>query len=355
MNNSSAAIRSGDRRRYAQGYEPLYSDRPSFRPGPVAPAPWTNVETGAGSIAATAADMALFLRFLLGLAEGRGGPVFSDATAAAFIADPADAPNWSADTQYGNGLARLSVDERTYLHHTGGMVSFSSSMHVDPMAGVAAFASTNVGYRFGYRPRDVTLYACRLLRVAREGGNAPTPGPTRTNVPQPARLTGEYIAASGENFEIVADGADQIAMRRDGGRNRMQSLAGPFFVCADSRFEMTGIRFEAEGEDIVRAWADGVEFARVPHNGYQPPAPPELERLAGIYESDDRWNGPLWVIARAGGVWLNNVERMTLLDDGSFRVGDDEWSPERVRFVGFVAGRPTRMLASGVPYVRRFS
>ena len=95
MNNSSAAIRSGDRARYAQGYETLYADRPSFRPGPRAPAPWVNVESGAGSVAATSGDMAIFLRYLLELAQGRGGSVLSDANAAAFMADPAAAPGWS--------------------------------------------------------------------------------------------------------------------------------------------------------------------------------------------------------------------------------------------------------------------
>lgn len=355
MTRSTAAIASGDRARYAQGYEPLRSDQPAFRPGPMAPSPWVNVESGAGSVSATAADMAIFMRFLLGLSQGRGGPVFSDAMAAAFLADPADAPGWSENTKYGNGLARVTIDERAYLHHTGGMVSFCSSMHVDPEAGVAAFASSNVGVGLNYRPRDVTIYACKLLHAAREGGPSPSPAPTRTRVSQPAMLAGDYVAANGEAFQIAADGADQIAMRRDGRQSRMQSLAGPFFVCADTRFEKTGLLFEAEGDDVVRAWSDDVEFARAPNRTYQPQASEELRRLAGIYDTDDRWGRPVWVIARAGRLWLDNAEPMTLLDDGSFRIGADDWSPERARFDGFVGGRPTRLLISSSPFVRRFS
>lgn len=355
MTDARASIQSGDRARYAQGYETLYADRPSFRPGPRAPAPWVNVESGAGSVAATSGDMALFLRYLLELAQGRGGPVLSDANAAAFMADPATAPGWSETAHYGNGLARLTIDDRQYLHHTGGMVSFSSSMHIDPEAGVACYASSNVGVSLNYRPRDISLYACRLMRMAREGGEAPTPAPTQASVNDPSRFVGTYTAASGESFEIRADGHNQIAMRHEGRDSRMQSLGGPFFVCANPRFETTGLVFDADGEDIARAWADGVEFVRGPMRVYQPAPPAELQRFAGIYDSDDRWSGPLWVIARSGKLWLNNAEPLTLLDDGSWRPGSDEWGPERVRFDGFVDGRPTRMLLSGAPFVRRFS
>ncbi|MEZ5959596.1 MAG: serine hydrolase domain-containing protein [Hyphomonadaceae bacterium] len=355
MNNSTAAIQSGDRDRYAQGYEPLYSDRPSFRPGPRGPAPWANMENGAGSIAATAGDMALFLRFLLELTQGRGGPVLSDATASRFMADPAAAPGWSDTAHYGNGLARLTIAERQYVHHTGGMISFSSSMHVDPEAGVACFASSNIGFSLGYRPRDVSLFACQLFRSVRERSETPAPPPTQSSVRDAAMFVGIYTAASGEAFEIRANGANQITMRRDGNDRRMQNLGGPFFVTDDPRFETTGIVFETEGEDIARAWANEVEFVRGPVHGYQQPPPADVARLAGIYESDDRWGGPLWVIARSGKLWLNNAEPLTLLDDGSWRPETDDWNPERLRFDTFVDGRPTRLLFSGAPYVRRFS
>lgn len=356
MNASRGAIRVADRPLYAQGYESLYSDRPSFRPVQIAPAPWVDVDFGAGCVAATSGDMATFLRFLLDLAHGRGGSVLSDKSAAAFMANSEPAPGWSETARYGNGLARLVIDERSYLHHTGGMVSFSSSMHVDPEAGVAAFASSNVGFDFNYRPRDVTLQACRLFRAAREGSEIAPPAPTRTSVSEPAKLAGIYTAQSGEGFEVVADGADQVAMVRNGARSRMQSVAGPFFVSADPRFATTGVLFEAEEREVVCAWADDVEFVRgPPPHAYQAPPPADVARLAGIYDSDSAWSGMLWVIARSGKLWLNNADELTLLPDGSWRVGSDEWNPERIRFDGFVDGRPTRLMLSGAPYVRRFS
>ncbi len=61
-----------------------------------------------GCVASTAGDMAIFARYLIGLAQGKGGPVLHDDTAARFIAVKAQAPGWAPDAEYGNGIARLS-------------------------------------------------------------------------------------------------------------------------------------------------------------------------------------------------------------------------------------------------------
>jgi hypothetical protein len=220
---------------------------------------------------------------------------------------------------------------------------------------VAAFASSNISYGRNYRPRDVSLYACQLLRAMREGGDTPDPAPTRTRVQNPELFAGVYTAASGERFAVRKSGADQVAMHRNGVETRLQNLGGPMFVSADPRFETTGLLFEIENERVARAWADEVEFLRDGASGYQPPAPAALQQLAGVYDSDDRWARPIWVIARSGGLYFNNYEPMTLLDDGAWRVGSDEWSPERARFETFIDGRPQHLIASGAPFVRRFS
>jgi hypothetical protein len=43
---------------------------------------------------------------------------------------------------------------------------------------------------------------------------------------------------------------------------------------------------------------------------------------------------------------------MERLDDGSYRVGEQPWSPERVRFEQEVDGRPLRAWYNLAPYVR---
>lgn len=352
MKDSVGAMRVADRARYAQGYEPALTDRLNPRPSRMTPTPWVDSDSPAGCVAATAGDMAIFLRFLLALAEGKGAPVFSDAAARRFLDGVVD--GWGPGAKYGNGIARVEIDGRRYLHHTGGMVSFCSSLHVDPEAGVAAFASANVHYSLNYRPVRVTTYACELLRAIREGAAAPAPKPTKPMVEKPERFAGVFTAEKGDVIEIIA-ASDKIRMRRNGIETAMQEAAPGLFTSDEPQFAITGIAFDLESDRAVRLWAGEIEYARDPAAGYRPPAPDALRALAGRYDNDDRWAGPIYVYARDGALWIGNAEKLTPLGPGEWRLGEDEWSPERVRFTGLVNGRPQVLMLSGTPFVRRFS
>ena len=115
---------------------------------PLEPAAWVDVTFGAGCVASTADDMLRFLRSLADSVQGRGGLGLSAEQARVFTthAVPSDTPGMS----YGNGLMHVGgAPGRSYLHHTGGMVSFSSSFHVDIASGIGAFASSSLSYLCG--------------------------------------------------------------------------------------------------------------------------------------------------------------------------------------------------------------
>src|SRR5262249_32139411 len=139
------------------------------------------------------------------------------------------------------------------------------------------------------------------------------------------------------------------------GRECDMQGAGGAFACDDPALAPTGLVIEVENDRAVRAWAWDREYLVDASRGYKPAAPAELQAMAGIYASEDGWGGSAPVIARDGKLWLNNTGALTSLGNGLWRAGDDEWSPERVRFDGVVDGRPTRLIYSGSPNVRRFS
>lgn len=351
MNATKSAMRVADRPLYAQGYEPALTDRLNPVPSRMTPTPWVDSDSPAGCVASTPGDMAIFLRFLLDLAEGKGGPVLSDATAKRFLADPAE--GWGKGEHYGNGIARVSVDGRDYLHHTGGMISFCSSLHIDPEAGVAAFASTNVHYALDYRPKKVTIQACELARAMKEGIEAPAPKPPRDALETPEQYTGTFTSADGDRFGItVVDGA--LRLQKNGRDSALQKVADTLFATTDPDHAVTGVVIETENGKAVRAWCGEAEYLVDPSVGYKPPAPEELRILAGRYDNDDRWEGPLYVYARGGKLLIGNIMELTPLDDGLWRYGDEN-SPERVRFDGVINGVPQRLMFSGTPHVRRFS
>lgn len=351
MSKSVASLRIADRPRYAQGYEPALRDRLNPRPGHMTPSTWVDSDSAAGALAATPGDMAKFLRFLFDLADGRGGPVFSDATAVRFLADPAD--GWNAGDQYGNGVARANIDGRRYLHHTGGMVSFCSSLHVDPAAGVAAFASANVHYSLNYRPVRISHFACELMRAIREGTPAPAPKPAKNGLKDAAQFAGAFHSVDGDRFEVAAMG-DDLQLLRDGRVSRLENASGDLFATDEPDFALAGVVIEREGNKAVRAWIGDREYLVDPSVGFKPPAPEDLRTLAGRFDNDDPWWGLLTIVARDGTLWIGNSEPLTPLGDGEWRYGD-EASAERVTFGGYINGRPHRLMFSGTAFERRFS
>ena len=89
-------------------------------------------------------------------------------------------PSDTAGMTYGNGLMHVGNAGRSYLHHTGGMVSFSSSFHVDVASGVGAFASSTISAFAEYRPRLLTRFAVDALTNALAGRPLPRAAAART-------------------------------------------------------------------------------------------------------------------------------------------------------------------------------
>jgi CubicO group peptidase (beta-lactamase class C family) len=87
--------------------------------------------------------------------------------------------------------------------------------------------------------------------------------------------------------------------------------------------------------------------------------PPEWAAYVGRYRAHNPWLPTFAIAARAGALvmgtdWLAGSQRMTLaaIAPGDFRVGDREWSPERLRFASIVDGLAQRAVYSGTPYYR---
>ena len=351
MSQSVAAMHVADRPRYAQGYEPALTDRLNPVPSGMSRTPWVDSDSAAGNIAATPGDMVKFLRFMIGVADGQGGPVFSDDAAARFLANPVD--GWGEGSKYGNGVAHVEAGGRSYLHHTGGMISFSSSLHIDPEAGVAAFASSNVHYSLNYRPKHVTVHACELMRVMQEGGAEPVPPPPHEPIDAPEQYAGEFTSADGDRFAVdVSDGA--LRLRKNGRESAMYRISGGLFATDDPDHAITGVVIESEGRKAIRAWCGDTEYLADPAQGFKPPVPDSLRVLTGRYDNDDRWAGPIYVYARDGKLLLGNIVELVPGEGGIWRTMDKS-SPEQIRFDGIINGVPQRLLFSGIPYVRRFS
>ncbi len=183
MARSKGALYPSDHAEFAIGYAQSDPDA-DYDPGiSLSPAPFETLTVGSGSVGASPADMIRWIRWLIGAGRGVGGPLMPDAQAVRFAKPQIAAPGWAIKgASYGSGLAYVPLEGHTVMQHTGGMLAFHSSIHVDPKAGVGAFVSVNSGAD-DYRPRDVSAFACALARAV----TAPEPGLD----PQPAKVVWE--------------------------------------------------------------------------------------------------------------------------------------------------------------------
>jgi CubicO group peptidase (beta-lactamase class C family) len=90
--------------------------------------------------------------------------------------------------------------------------------------------------------------------------------------------------------------------------------------------------------------------------------PREWAAFPGRFRAHNPWLPTFLVAAREGGLvlgtdWTDGSERhpLTPLADLGFRVGEPDWTPERIRFDTVVDGLAQRAVLSGTPYYRAFA
>ena len=347
MNRSRGAIVAAERTRYAQGYEPADLTVPAARGVPLAPAAWVDVTFGAGSCASTADDMTRWLRTLADAAQGRGGLGLSPQQALAFTSHfvASDTPGMS----YGNGLMHVGGNGRSYLHHTGGMVSFSSSFHVDIASGVGAFASSTMSAFAEYRPRVLTRFAVDTLTDALAGKPVPALPSLDTPVANPALYAGRYSGPAGA-FEVRAGGP--LTIIADGREATLQPWGGDVFRTTHPDFRNFSLLFERKGAAITGASWGPASYVREGSGAVTAKSDPKLARLTGRYVNDSPWWGTAPIVERGGKLWLGTETPLIPISENLWRVGEEAWSPERASFADFIDGRPQTFIFSGQKFER---
>jgi CubicO group peptidase (beta-lactamase class C family) len=346
MRRSKGAILGADRLLYAQGYESADGTIPFARGAPLAPAAWVDVTFGAGSVASTAEDMNLFLRTLANAAQGKGGLGLSPQQAQAFTRHfvPSDTPGMS----YGNGLMHVGNAGRSYLHHTGGMVSFSSSFHIDIASGIGSFASSTVSAFLEYRPRVLTRFAADSLTNALAGRPLPSPPAPVPALANAAQFLGTYNGPDG-SFHVQP--GDPLTITAAGSAP-LQHWHGDLFRTTHPRFRDYTLKFERTGRAVSGASWGPQSFLRAGSSGTLPRSDPALARLAGRYINDSPWIGAAQVVERGGKLWIGTEIPMVPIGNNLWRVGPESWTPERASFANPIDGRPQTFIYSGEKFLR---
>ena len=347
MRRSRGAIVAEDRTLYAQGYEAA-DDMPFALGVPLAPAAWVDVTFGAGNIASTADDMNRLLRSLADAVQGRGGMGLPAAAGRTFTthAVPSDTPGMS----YGNGIMHVGGrGTRAYLHHTGGMVSFTSSFHVDVASGVGAFASSTLDAFSEYRPRLLTQFAVDALTDAAAGRPLPSPAPLERPFAAAAAYVGTYSGPMG-SFEVKA--GSPLTIVANGRAAPLQPWGGEIFRTTHPSFRAFSLMFERRGEAVATASWGPATYLRAGKMAQLPASDAALAKFAGRYVNDSPWLGTMQVVERGGRLWLGTEVPLERIGENLWRIGQERWSPERASFANIVDGRPQTFVFSGEKFIR---
>lgn len=365
MTSTRGVITTEDRERGATGYFPYWGDQVYPRHGRLDEAPNLVMDDTAGCIQSTPGDMARYLRMLLNRGQGPNGRIVSEESFTLFSTPYIKADDFSPTASYGYGIAVDTLDGHKILRHTGGMVAFASSIHVDLDGGVAAFASINAMQ--GYRPIAVTEYAVRLLRAQREG----KPLPDMPDIADPEQVdnaadyAGSFTSPDGSKLVfaardkrlILVDGGEEIPLQHTGEDGFESTISGRYawygihFGRAKTGAENKGTNSAAPGPVAEVSYGPGW-FTNSAYDGPKSfSVPPEYAQFTGRYECDSPWGGCLRVYVLKDRLMADGTP-LTPIGGALFRQGDEPWVPLTAEFRHIFESRARLLHIGGADYWR---
>jgi D-alanyl-D-alanine carboxypeptidase len=354
MTNSEAAITHDLRPRLAVGYERLYDDRPTHPGQPLVPGTWVEYGAGDGSISATAADLAAYLRMILNRGSGPRGPILSKGSFDLLIQR---AVKTGEGEHYGYGLTVRDVGGHTVLSHSGGMIGYSSYMvgDLDDGLGVAVLVNGPGD------PEGVAEFGLEVLRAAYNGKDLPAlPAPKSPDeVTNAADFAGAYVSPDGKALTLVVEGK-KLMLQRGARRIVLERREEGEFYLDDPEFGLYLLRFGRDKGAVVEAFHGPDWYA---NDRYAGPRrfdhPRDWEAYPGHYRTTHPWFSNFRIVLRKGHLSLiapeGEEQVLVPLEKGTFRVGEKELSAERLRFDSVIDGKALRANLSGVTYYRSFT
>lgn len=353
MTQAEPLITLDIREKFANSYMAYQNDRTYPLHARLAVAPGIIMTDAAGCIASPPHDMGLYVQMIASHGKGPKSTLLNDESFGLFSKPHIKADEFGPTASYGYGIAVDTLDGHTVLRHTGGMVSFASSIHVDIDEGVGAFASINAMQ--GYRPTAVTQYASQLMRAKREGkpaAKAPAAS-GRTEVKNASDYVGTYKSEQGRTFEIAADG-EKLILVNGSQRATLEMTGGDVFTVPDPDFQRFALFFgRADAKDpksaVVEAGWGSEWFTNSKYSGSRTfEHNPDWNQYVGHYRNESPWIGSMRLVIRKGKLMVDGLAPLEPGPDGEFLMRDDENNPERIRFGQVVNGRAMQLQFSGV-------
>jgi CubicO group peptidase (beta-lactamase class C family) len=343
MTHSEPVFRHAMRPRLATSYEPLYDDRPADPSYPLVEAPFYEYYGGAGSLAATASDLAAYLRMLLNGGVGPKGRLLSEES---FDLLAQKAVKIGDGVYYGYAIQVDHHPGSNTIRLGGAIQGFRSVMIGDRDSGLGVVALVN-----GPASLDIAEYALSCARAARHGDKLPAlpakPYPA-DQIANNADYFGEFSNLAGNKLVFEAEDGKLILLDQDE-RLPLQPKGRDCFLCDHEDWALFPLQFIRSERDVVELHHGPRWYVNSRYEG-----PPEFRSRAewkqytGHYRVSSRHHINFRVILRKGQLWFVNPDGsetvLVAQPDGSFRLGE---SPEWLKFDSVLNGRALRVDYSG--------
>lgn len=336
----------------AAGYRRLYDDRPHHTSHPLVPAEWIETNSADGCILSTAEDMAKFARMLLNEGSGPNGPLLSRDSylkmVSPMIEDEGEA--------YSYGLYLFEDEGYRHAGHGGDVPGYESYLWLDLDNSLGAVVLMTQPYT----PR-ASFLALEYFRAAYLGYRLPdkTPLPDFTHISNPQEYAGVYHS---EQCRLVLEAqGHQLLLICKEQRVVLEERETDSFYANHPAWDLYLLRFGRSPDGkVVEVFYGPYWFAGEKYQGpvsFETPA--EWATYTGHYRSHDPWSTNFRVFIRKSQLvlsWPSGEEEILVsLGPGYFRIGEDEYVPERLSFDQVVDGKALRATRSGCTYYRFFT
>jgi D-alanyl-D-alanine carboxypeptidase len=355
MAATAPALTHDVRPRMARGYAPLYDDRPAHPSHPLVPAPWVETDSADGAVATTAGDAARFLRALLNGGRGPAGPIFSPESYR-LMTRPWIEGDDSIWGHAGYGLYVFQRRGSAMVGHGGDTPGYEAYLVADLDRGIGVALLAAQPY-----PPGLIRAVLDVVQAALAG--EPLPPLPVPHDPAEIENAGAYAGCYGDGKDVLSLRARgrRLLLALDGGEVALEARGRDRFYVEHPRFDRHLLSFgRDEAGRVVAAWhGAGWYAAKGAHFPPAPEVPDEWRAYPGHYRSFSPWESNFRVLLRRGRLLLawpeGDEEPLVPAGPATFRVGDEPWLPERLRFGPVVDGQAWSANLSGGEYGRTFT
>ena len=353
MHSTEAEITNHNRDLQPTGHNFQHDDRPSQSCPKLVPSTWFESNTADGSIISTPSDMATYVRMLLNRGAGDGARILSSRSFNLLTSREIKPQDARSGEYYGLGLDIGKAEGHMMIGHTGGMVGFVSEILADMDGGLGTVVLNNSRVDSS----GMVRYILRVMRAERAGKRLPPlPKPYNPTVVRGARAYAGKYRSGDKRVSVEAQGRS-LVLRTEADEVTLEVRGKDRFFAAHPRFDAYEIRFGRKGRKVVEMFSGPDWYANRSYTGPRRfSRPEEWDSFVGQYRAHNPWTPSFRIFLRKGSLVLAGTQGeeqpLVPLEDGSFRVGADRRSPERVRFDAFLRGKATRAVLSGAEWHR---